>query len=217
MAGPTLNTHDSTGTNSSLASYSISVTGVASLDTILVFVINATNANPTLVPTSVVDGQGSYTLVATANAAFNNSMTIWALTNATSGTHTVTITFASAVGSAALWSTWSSAAGSFVDQGGGTWYSASQLTLSQVLVNAYSNDTVISAWNTGGTAPTSHSGTSWFSGGALGAGVGAQWETQSGSGSYSPSATYAANQYGDFVAVSLQNATGSSLMGQICL
>jgi hypothetical protein len=220
MAGPTFNATNATGNSfTSAASWTpLSITGVLTNDTILVFVINTTNANPTLIPTGVADGQGSYTLVATAQVAFDNSMTIWALTGATAGTHTVTITFASAVAGYVLWSTWSNSGGSFVDQGGGN-FTSGVSTLSQTLVNAQTNDTVISAWNAGGAAAISQSGTLWFNGGGLGVGVQAQSQVQSGTGSINPSATFASGStFGDFVAVSLQNnAAGNSLMGQICL
>lgn len=204
MAGPTINAVNTVGSGSAgSASWSYTVTGVSANDTILLFIINNTNANPTLTPSSVTDAQGSYALLATATAAFNPNVSVWALTNANAGTHNVTVTWASAVSGAITSATFSSAGGSFVDKSAGA-FLGSSTTQSVTLTNAQTNDTVVS-FCYAGAAPSAQTGTAWFTGGSIGVGITGQYQAQSGTGAITPSYTYAAATFGAFVAVSLQN------------
>ena len=212
MSGPTLNSATVSGNNFvTLVSWTLNVTSVATNDTIVIGILNTTNANPTLLPTSVVDGQGSYTLQGYSQNAFNNTLALYTLTNAVSGTHAVTITFPSAVSGGVLWSTWSNAGGSYVDGIGGS-YTSATTTLSTTLSSVASSGTVISVANSGGVAPTGSgfSAASWFTGGGLGSGVTGQYFTQTGNGLVTPSYTYASSTYGEFVSLILQNTGAPS-------
>jgi hypothetical protein len=216
MAGPTLNASSSTGTNFvASTSWAYSATGAATNDTILLFVLVTTNANPTLTPTSVNDG-AAYTLVAQGTTAFNNNLMIYALTGAASGTHSVTITFATAVAGGVTHSTWSNSTGSFVNNGAGN-YSGTLGGAASQAVSATVGDTVVSFTSNNGTAVTGQTGTAWFNGGGLGTGVRGQYETAA-SGTVTPSFTMTGATFGETVAVSLtSNGSGATLMGQACL
>ena len=220
MPGPTLNASATTTTGQNFTSAAswgpFAVSNVVANDTILLFVLNTINANPTLTPTSVNDG-AAYTLVATGTSAFNHNLSAWVLTGASSGTHNVTVTFASAVAGGVIWSAWSNPSGSFVDQGAGNFVSGTA-TFSQALTNTYAGDTVVSFIDTGGTAISTQTGTAWFNGGGIGTGDRGQYETASSSGLYTPNFVMTTSTFGAMVAVSLQNSLGAAaLMGQACL
>jgi len=221
MPGPTLNASatSTTGQNfTSAASWGpFAISNVVANDTIVLFVLNTTNANPTLTPTGVNDG-AAYTLAATGTSAFNHNLSAWVLTGASAGTHNVTVTFASAVAGGVIPSAWSNPSGSFLDQGAGN-FASGTTTFSQALTNVFSGDTVISFIDTGGSAISTQTGTAWFDGGGIGTGDRGQYETASSSGLWTPSFTMTTSTFGDIVAVSLQNNGGTSipLMGQASL
>jgi len=203
-SGPTFNNSLATAVTSALATYNVGVTGCNPLDTILFFIINSTNANPTILPTSVVDSvQGPLSLAASVQNSFNHSIGIYALVNANPGSHTITPTFASAVASTNVWMNFSNPTGSFVDQAGGNYNSASA-TYAQALTNVQSNDTVVSFVDGGAVAWASQSGTNVPVAG-LGSGTLFQWQTQAGSGLITPNFVASLSTYGSIAAVSLQN------------
>ena len=204
MAGPTFNSTNTSGNSFvTLASWNASITGVVANDTILVFALNTTNAATTLTPTGTNDGS-AYTLLATATSAFNHNLSVWALTMASAGTHSVTVSFASAVSGAIIWSTWSNPTGSFVDQAAGN-YTSGTTTFSQALTNTYAGDTVVSVIDTGGVAISTQTGTAWFNGGGVGTGDRGQYETASTSGLWTPNFVMTTSTFGEIIAVSLQN------------
>jgi hypothetical protein len=204
MSGPTFNSTNTTGNTYSGTTGNVSITGVSAGDTILVFVNNSTNAASTLIPTSVNDG-AAYAQVVTSSAAFNNSLTCFALTNATAGTHTATVTFASSVSFSVIWLTYSNASGSSVDQFAGG-FQTGVTTFTQTVTNVRTNDTVVSVlYAGGGTSVASQTGTARFTGGGLGVGAQAQDQVQSGTGAISPNIVMSASTFGNFIVVSLQN------------
>jgi len=213
MAGPTFNSTNATGdkyTATPVTSGAITIPGVVANDTIVVFVGCITHASPTLVPSSVVDGsQGAFTPQAFVNTNFNDSLACFTLQNATAGTHTVTINFATAVNFWAVWGTFSNPGGSYVDQSAAQFYSSAN-PISQTITDVQSNDTVISML-AAVVAVTAQSGTSFFNAGAIGVGCQGQYQAQSGSGAITPSFTFGAATYGNIIAISLQNSGGSGL------
>ena len=225
MSGPTWNTGNAAGLGvvATTANFSTAA-GVLANDTIIVVTYESTSSGASSKVSSVVDGQGSYTPYAYVwDAGSVRGTTLWVLTGAVSGVHSVTITVSASVTLGYMYGVWSNPAGSVVDIGTNATHDFSSTTspwTQSTGAATYSNGTVVTVANTAqGSNATSQSGTIRLAGGSLGSGNEIMDETQTGSGVWTPSLTWPAAASGVMQVITLQNLPLSSaiLMGQACL
>lgn len=213
--GPTYNNSGISFPTSS-TSWSIAMTGRAALDTTVLFLYNQQGAaGASIQPTSVNDG-AAFTMASNwATAAFAQGGGVFVLTNAAAGASTLTVNWASAVNGTVLWTNYSNATGSVVDQAVGTYMSGSNTVFSQLLTNLQTNDAVLSSYLRNiSAAPTAQTGTARNTSNNS---TQSQDQVQAGTGAITPSFTFAAGTSGIILAVSLQNNAPAASAGSFFL
>lgn len=167
---------------------SFSIAGVNTGDVIVMWVVTQSSSRPT----SVVDGQGTYTFI--GSWEYDSTSTygsgIYILPNCVSGTHAGTITLPASQYTFYGYGVYSGASASPVDGANGSVYTTAVNTQSCTITNTSSADMVVSfAVNWNGSATTAYSGTARALG-PLGSGINLQDQTQIGPGAITPFFTF---------------------------